>query len=117
MTIGFTAVVRSGKRCRLHELAPSLWLLSIASWIGGILVVAFGPSVTGTQWLPFAVTGLVVGLLVLFLGKLPELHRSVPTGTGKLRSEVRPAIAMYFIATLLLLYCAASLRFYLVNLS
>ena len=115
LTIGFAALVRSDRRIR--ELSASVCIMAVASWIMGILVVAFGPAMTGTHWLPFAVTGLVVGVLVLGLANLPEFHSPVRATTGQPRSEVRPVIAMYFIATVLLFFCAVSLRFYLVNLS
>ena len=117
LTVGFAAVVR-GSRCRgIGELPPRIWLMCVLSWIGGILLVAFGPAVTGAHWLAFAVTGLLVGLLVLALRKVPNSRQSVHSGTGEPGDDGRPAIAGYFCITLLLFLCAVSLRFYLVHLA
>jgi hypothetical protein len=117
LTTGFAAVV--GSRCyrRVGTLSGKVWLMSFASWVGGILVVAFGPALTGTHWLPFAVTGLLIGLLVLVLPKFPNFTHFVQMETGDPRQDARPAIALYFFVTLFLFFCAVSLRFYIVNLA
>ena len=117
LTIGFAAIVRSRRYTRLHELSQRTWLMCVASWAAGILVLGFGPMITGTHWLPFAATGLIVGLLVLPLPFFPKFRRSVHTETGEPGGDVRQPIAFYFFITLLLLFCAISLRFYLVNLA
>ena len=117
LTVAFAAVVRDSGYRSIRELPPRMWLMCAASWIGGILLVAFGPVVTGTHWLAFAVTGLLVGLLVLALRKMPRLRHAVHSGTGEPGYDARPAIAMYFFVTLLLFFCAVSLRFYIVHLA
>lgn len=117
LTTGFAAVV--GSRCyrRVGTLSGKVWLMSFASWVGGILVVAFGPALTGTHWLPFAVTGLLIGLLVLVLPKFPNFKHFVQMEIRDPREDARPAIALYFFVTLFLFFCAVSLRFYIVNLA
>ena len=117
LTVGFAAVVRSRGYRQLRDLSARLWLISVASWLGGIVLVAFGPAATGTHWLPFAVAGLLLGLLVIALPNLSKFRRSVYTETGEPAGDARPAIAAYFIVTLLLFFCAISLRFYIVNLA
>ena len=117
LTILFAAVVRSSGDRGLRKLPGSVWAMSIGSWVVGIVVVAFGPSLTGTHWLPFAVAALAVGLLVLALRRMPRLRRSVRSETGDPGADARPAIALYFFVTLLLFFCAISLRFYLAHLA
>ena len=117
LTIGFAGILRSGGYRRMRDFTAPVWLMSLASWLGGILIVAFGPALTGTHWLPFAVSGLVIGLLVVGLRKMPEFRRSVHTETGGPGGDARSVIAMYFIGTLLLFFCAISLRFYLAHLA
>jgi hypothetical protein len=98
-------------------LSGEVWLMSFASWTGGILVVAFGPALTGTHWLPFAVTGLLIGLLVMALPKFPNFKHIVQMEIRDPGEDARPAIALYFFVTLFLFFCAISLRFYIANLA
>ena len=117
LTVAFAALLR-GRGCpRWSKLPTTLWLMTIASWAGGILVVAFGPALTGTHWLPFAITGLLVGLLVITLRRMPAFRDSLASETGEPGNDVRPAVALYFVVTLLLFFSAISLRFYVVNLA
>lgn len=117
LTVGFAAIVTAGRYRQVRDLSAGIWLTAVASWLGGILIVAFGPALTGTHWLPFAVTGLLVGLLVLALRRVPRLRASVYGENPEPQGDARPAIAFYFCVTLLLLFCAISLRFYIVNLA
>lgn len=117
LTVLFAALVRGSGCSGMRDLSARVWLMSVASWIVGISVVAFGPPLTGTHALPFALTGLLVGLLVLGLRRMPQFRRSVHTETGDPGGDARPAIAIYFFVTLLLFFCAISLRFYIVNLA
>ena len=117
LTVIFAAIVRGCGYRTISELPASMWLMSVASWVGGVLLVAFGPAVTGSHWLPFAVTGLLIGLLVLGLRRMPRFRRRVHAETGEPGDDARPAIALYFFLTLLLFFCAISMRFYIVNLA
>ena len=117
LTVGFAAVVRDRGYRSIRDLPSAIWLTCAASWLGGILLVAFGPAVTGTHWLTFAVSGLLVGLLVLGLGNTRQFQRSVQSVTGEPGVDARPAIAGYFFVTLLLFFCAVSIRFYIVHLA
>ena len=117
LTVLFAAIVRGSGYREMRDFSAALWTMAIASWIGGMLVVAFGPALTGTHWLPFAFAGLLVGLLVLGVQKVPRFRRSVDGERGDRRADARSAIALYFVVTLLLFFCAISVRFYLVNLA
>lgn len=117
LTTGFAAVVGSRYYRRVSALSGEVLLMSFASWVGGILVVAFGPALTGTHWLPFAVTGFLIGLLVLALPKFPNFKHIVQMEMRDSGEDSRPAIALYFFVTLFLFFCAISLRFYIVNLT
>lgn len=117
LTVAFAALLRSRDCRRWSKLPAALWLMTIGSWAGGFLVVAFGPAVTGTHWLPFAITGLLVGLLVIGLRRMPAFLDSFEPDTCGPRNDARPAIALYFVVTLLLFFSAVSLRFYVVNLA
>ena len=117
LTILFAALVRRSGVRGIRTLPGSVWTLSVGSWLLGIVAVAFGPVLTGTHWLPFAITGLAVGLLVLALRRMPQLRRSLRSETGDPGTDARPAIALYFFVTLLLFFCAISLRFYLAHLA
>lgn len=114
LTIGFAAVVRGRG---LKGIPSTVWLMAVASWAGGILIVAFGPMATGTHWLPFAITGLALVGLVFALVRLSKFRRSLHRETGAVGDDARAAIALYFFVTLLLFFCAISLRFFLVNFS
>jgi hypothetical protein len=117
LTTGFAAIVGSRYYRRVSALSGKVWLMSFVSWAGGILVVAFGPALTGTHWLPFAVTGFLIGLLVLVLPKFPNFKHIVQMEMRDPGEDARPAIALYFFVTLFLFFCAISLRFYIVNLA
>jgi hypothetical protein len=113
LTVAFAAVLRGCGYSSFRDMSGTMWLMSNASWAGGILLVAFGPAVTGTHWLPFAVAGLMVALLVV----APKFSRAVHSDIGGPGNEVRPAVALYLFITLLLFFCAISLRFYIVHLA
>ena len=115
LTIGFTEAVRRSGYPRVHKMSAPVWLMSIGSWLGGIALLAFGPPLTGTHWLPFAVAGLLAGLLLLILPGLPKFGPAEATAERK--HDARSAIAVYFIVTLLLFSCAISVRFYIVHLA
>ncbi len=117
LTVGFAAVVRAFGYRRVRDVSAGGWTIAAASWIGGILLVAFGPALTGTHWLPFLFSALLTGLLVICLQWMPTFRRSLQTETGEPGADARPLIAMYFIVTLLLYFCAVSFRFYVVELT
>ena|SRR5688572_1548965 len=117
LTVAFTAVVRNRRYCHVSDMSGSVWLMTVASWVAGIFVLSFGLSLTGTHWLPFAVSGFVVGLLVLTLPALPKFRSLADHDTGHSGADAQPVIVMYFFVTLLLFFCALSLRFYIMNLA
>jgi hypothetical protein len=117
LTVAFTALVRNRRYRRVSDMSGNVWLMAVASWIGGILVVGCGLSLTGTHWLPFAVSGFLIGLLVLTLPGLPKLETLPDNDPGHPGADAQPVIAMYFFVTLLLFFCAISVHFYMVNLA
>ena len=117
LTVGFAAVARARRYNRMGDISSVGWTVAALSWIGGILLVAFGPPVSGTHWLPFLVSGLLIGIMVICLQRMPTFRRSVRSETGEPGADARPLIAMYFIVTLLLYFCAVSFRVYLVELT
>jgi hypothetical protein len=117
LTIVFTALVRNRRYRRVSDMSGSVWLIALVSWIGGILVVGCGLSLTGTHWLPFAVSGFLIGLLVLTLPGLPKFRSLADDDTDDPSADAEIVIAMYFLVTLLLFFCAISVRFYMVNLA
>ena len=116
LTIAFTETARRAGFPRMGRMSAPIWLMSISSWVGGILLLVFGPPLTGTHWLPFAVAGLLAGFLVLILPGFPRFGQGA-NGSGQRSHEARTTIAMYFIVTLLLFSCAISVRFYIVHLA
>ena len=117
LTVGFAAIARARRYSRMGDISSVGWSVAAVSWIGGILLVAFGPPVSGTHWLPFLVSALLVGVMLVCLQGVPTFRRSVRRETGQPGADARPLIAMYFIVTLLLYFCAVSFRFYLVELT
>lgn len=117
LTVGFAAVARARRYRRMGDISSVGWTITTVSWIGGILLVAFGPPVTGTHWLPFLVSALLVGVMLICLQRVPAFTRSMHAQTGEPGADARPLIAIYFIVTLLLYFCAISFRFYLVELT
>ena len=117
LTVVFAAIVRRGGYRHVREFSAAVWAMAIGSWLGGMVIVAFGPTFSGTHWLPFAFTGLLIGLLVVGLRKIPSFSRSLHTETGEPGADARPAIAAYFFVTLLLFFCAISVRFYIAHLA
>lgn len=117
LAVGFAALVRAFGYRRIGDVSAGGWTIAAASWIGGILLVAVGPGITGTHWLPFLVGALMIGLLVICLQRMPSFRRSLHTETGEPGDGARPLIALYFIVTLLLFFCAVSFRFYIVELA
>ena len=117
LTVGFAAVASACRYRRIRDIPSIGWLIAAASWIGGTLLLAFGPPVAGTHSLPFLVSVLLIGVMVICLQRVPTFRRSVHSQTGNPGTDVRPLIAMYFIVTLLLYFCAVSFRFYVVELT
>ena len=117
LTVAFAAIFRRGGYRQIRELSAALWALAVGSWLGGMLVVAFGPALTGTHWLPFAFTALLIGLLIIGSRTVPSFRRSVPTRTGGPEIDARSAVVAYFLVTLLLFFCAISVRFYIAHLA
>lgn len=116
LTVAFTAVVRHQRYRKVSDISGGAWLMTLASWVGGVFVISFGLSVTGTHWLPFAVAGFVIGLLVLTLPAFPRFRSLANKQTSAPGADAQPVIVMYFFVTLLLFLCALSLRFYVMNL-
>lgn len=116
-TVAFAALVRSRGYRRLGEMSSPEWLVSIASWTAGVLIVAAGPWLTGTHWIPFLLAVITLGVVVVFVMRRASFTRAVHRETGPPGTDARPAVAWYFVFTLLLFFCAISLRFYLAHLA
>lgn len=117
LAVAFAALIRTSGYHGLGKLPARVWTMAITSWAVGVLLLGFGPAATGTHWLPFAFTGLVAGLLLVALPKFPKFNRAVHTETGEPGDDARPAIAVYFIVTVLLFFCAISARFYILHVA
>jgi len=71
----------------------------------------------GNALAPLRGQRFLIGLLVLTLPGLPKFRRWGDNNEGDLAADAQPVIAMYFFVTLLLLFCAISVRFCMVNLA
>ncbi len=92
-----------------------LLLVLLGSWAGGVWLVAFGPVISGTHWLPFLIAGIMVVLLALALMQLPKFRDSVYTPGQDRESAGRLAIGLYFSITLLLFIVAICVRYFVVH--
>ena len=117
LTIAFAAILRHHRVKRFGDFSVKVWVMAITSWLGGILLLAFGPPLTRTHWIAFAVAGALVLLLVPLIVRSRTFNHSIPAATGLPGHDARPAIAVYFVFTLLLFFCAISVRFYIVHLA
>ena len=119
LAVAFTILFAGALRARGYrgwrQLPGCLWVLAVVSWIGGMFLVAY--SAMGAHWVPFALAALALGAMVYGLLAGGRFRDPAHTETGEPGHDARPAIALYFCVTLLLFFCAISLRFYLVNLS
>lgn len=114
-TIVFAGFVRERGYKQWQAMPAGVWIGALVSWACGMALVAFGA--LATHWMPFAISALALVLLVVALIRGRRFRSAVHTETGAPGNDARPAIALYFCLTLLLFFCAISLRFYLVNLS
>ena len=117
LTVAFAAIARSRGGRRMRQVSAGEWIVLVVAWLAGIGLVAFGPTLTGTHWLAFLVSGLLVGLLLVLLPRMPKIQWRIHNETGAPGVDSRPLIAGYFIVTLLLFFCAISLRFYFEELA
>lgn len=76
-----------------------LLLVLLGSWAGGVWLVAFGPVISGTHWLPFLIAGIMVALLALALMQLPKFRGLVYTSGQDREPAARLAIGLYFSIT------------------
>ncbi len=113
-TIVFDGAVRGRGYYAWRQLPPPIWLLTCGTWIGGMGLVAFGAF--AGRWVPFALAIASLALLVFALLRA-RLRDRVRFESEEAGNDARPAIALYFFVTLLLFFCAISLRFYIVHLS
>lgn len=117
LTIVFAAVVRGCGYRSVRDLPVRIWVMSTLAWSAGILLVAFGQTITGTHWVAFAVSCLLVAAVAVAFWNVPKFRRSLHSRAGERGLDAQPAIAWYFVLTLLLFFCAVSVRFYIVNLT
>jgi hypothetical protein len=115
LTIGCAALVRHSRCRRLGKVSASMWLIAVASWCGGMLLVGFGPTLTGRHWLIFVASALVILFAAAALLRRPRFREAVQTETAPPGADAQPLIAGYFIVTLLLFFCAISIRFFIAN--
>ncbi|HJT82386.1 MAG TPA: hypothetical protein VJ719_14425 [Chthoniobacterales bacterium] len=114
-TFGFAAFVRTRGYHSWREMPLSIWILNGVSWIAGILLVALGA--IPAHWLSFGAAVAALGAMTFLLVRSAGFRRALSAPTGSPGNDARPAIAFYFCITLLLFFCAVSIRFYIVNLS
>lgn len=117
LTIAFACIVRHYGVKRFGDFSAKVWLMAISSWAGGILLLAFAPPLTSAHWMAFAVAGVLALLLVPLFAGSRTVNHSLAAATGQPGNDARPAIAVYFVLTLLLFFCAVSVRFYIVHLA
>jgi len=74
---------------RLHGPASRMSLVAfavfLATWVGGLWLTPFGPTIRGAYWAPFLAVGLVFALIWVAISPWPGrrgLRRPVPTGSG-----------------------------------
>lgn len=116
-TLAFAALVRSRGYRRLGEMSSSDWFTTIASWTAGVLIVAAGPWLIGTHWVPFLLAMVLLGAVAAFVVKRALFTRAVHREPRPPGADARPTVVWYFVFTLLLFFCAISLRFYLAHLA
>lgn len=114
-TVAFAGLVRQRGYRSWRGMPAVVWLLAMGSWLIGILLVAFGA--LAAHWLPFVISAAALALIAFLLMRAARFRRAVHSETGEPGNDGRPAIALYFCVTLLLFFCAISLRFYILNLS
>ncbi len=115
LTVMFAGVLgRRGFR-RWRDRFGFLLLVLLGSWAGGVWLVAFGPAISGTHWLPFLIAGIMVALLALALMQLPKFRGAVYTPGQDREPAARLAIGLYFSITLLLFIVAICVRYFAVH--
>ena len=97
------------------DVPAGIWLLAVGSWLVGMRVVGVGAMLA--HWVPFVLGVIALGVIAFALIRAAGFRRTVHTETGEPGNDARPAIALYFCVTLLLFFCAISVRFYIVHLS
>lgn len=114
-TIAFAVFMRKGGHGRWRKMSATIWLLVVASWIAGMALVGFGAM--ATHGLPFVSATVAMAIVITLLMSAGRLRRTVSRRAGDESHHSGGAIALYFCVTLLLYFCAISLRVYIVNLS
>ena len=117
LTIAFAAIGRSRGWRRVRQLSAGEWTIVMVAWLAGISLVALGPTITGTHWVGFVVSALLVAILLAVLPRIRGIEPRIHDQTGEPGGDSRPLIAGYFIVTVLLFFCAISLRFYFEELA
>jgi hypothetical protein len=118
LSVIFAGTLRTRGFRRFGERSLFFILVLLGSWAGGIWLVAFGPVVSGTHWLPFVAAGVIVALTTLALMQIPEFSASVHAAEGRTGDgQAAPlAIGLYFWISLLILMVAISARYLWVHL-
>jgi hypothetical protein len=114
-TIAFASAVRDKNYRAWRNMPAKGWLLAVGSWLLGMSVVGFGALVA--HWLTFVLGAIALGVIAFALIRAAGFRNTVHTQAGEPGNDARPAVAAYFCVTLLLFFCAISVRFYVVNLS
>jgi hypothetical protein len=112
-TIVFAGEAREHGYRAWRQMSALAWLLTLGSWVVGMVLVGFGAR--AAHWIPFLLSGLALGLVGYSLVRARRSKRALAREAGEPGNDARPAIALYFCVTLLLFFCAISLRFYIVN--
>ena len=112
-TIIFARAVRDQGFRAWREMSATAWLLTLGSWFVGMLLIGFGAM--AAHWVPFALSALALALLAYSFIRSRRLKRAASAAVSDPDNNAPPAIALYFFVTLLLFFCAISLRFYVAN--
>ena len=113
LTIVFGSIVHDRHYHRWRDLSPAMWLLTLSSWAMGIILVISGVWIG--HWAPFILSAILLCVFVVTLSG--DLSFQTQCGIANAAAtQGRTTVALYFSVTLLLFFCAISLRFYFENL-
>ncbi len=114
-TIAFAIMIRDEKFRAWRDMPPKAWLLTFASWLLGTMMVGFGALTA--HWLTFVTGTAALAAIIFTLVQRHGFKNVTKRETETTGNDVHPAVALYFCITLLLFFCAISVRFYVINLA
>jgi len=113
-TIAFTNAMGERSYGAWRDMPAKVWFVAAASWLLGTIVVAVGAIMA--HWLTLVVGAGALALIAFSMMQRALAKTVLPAVRPGPGDDARPAIALFFCITLLLFFCAISVRFYVVNL-